>query len=264
MNHQDDLLRKIEEYGFQDINKFFEYVDQLKYSQEIEKGFIEIANLLPDAVIITNESGIIQYCNNSATKMFQWDNLIGESVIAIMPEKYRDKHSISMNKSSSQVYKNEIRYFYAIKKNGEEFPISISAIKYKKNGTNNYIAIIRDISPDYKQLEILKSILQELPIMIVITNSDKVEFVNEEFSRITELTIADINSNPISEFFIKKDKADGYYFEIVSKSGKNISSFWYTMSLGNKVLNIGSSRSEMLVRDALNIVIEAKYGSTNT
>lgn len=264
MSQEETLLLEIKsKYGIDNVELFFEYVDKLKYSKEIELGFIKIADILPDCVIIADEDGIIQYANESALNEFQYDDLNGQHITVLMPERYREDHREKFKNATKNTYSNKITYFCAYRSNGEEFPISISSVKYRKNGRYNHIAIIRNLESEYFKVNLIKEIFDDLPIMMIVINGEEIEFVNQEFFSITGCNASDLTiTNPLDDIN-----------QIVTWSNLNIKcnepcnniidSTWRVISLGNKQICIGPSKPEMLLRGAIGAIIEAKQWTNN-
>ena len=264
MSQDETLLLEItSKYGIDSVELFFEYVDKLKYSKEIELGFIKIADILPDCVIIANEDGIIQYANESALNEFQCGDLSGQHITILMPERYREDHKKKFKNATKSTYDNKITYFYACRSNGEEFPVSISSVKYRKNGQYNHIAIIRNLESEHFKVNLIKDIFNDLPVMMIVINGEEIEFVNREFSSVTGCNASDLEiTNSLDDIN-----------QIVTWSNLNIkcnepcnnitNSTWRVISLGNKHICIGPSKPEMLLRGAIEAIIEAKQWTNN-
>jgi hypothetical protein len=172
-------------------------------------------------------------------------------------------HTKNFAESPNVIYNNKINYFYAIDSNGEEFPISISSIKYRKNGQYNYIAIIRNLKPEYLKIDIIKEVFENLPIMMMIINNDQVEFVNNEFIQNTSCNLEDIKVAQSVIGFSGTIMWSDLNIDLGNECSSIVNSSWKVMELANKQVCIGPSRSEFLLRDAIEAVIEAKTWINN-
>ncbi len=133
-----------------------------------------------EAIILTDESGIIVFANPRAQKLFGYseNELKSKTVDILVPRKVRSNHHIHR---SEYVKKPETRPMgigrdlYAVKKNGEEFPVEISLSHFVNNDEKYVVAFIIDIS-------IRKSIEEKL-----ITQKKELEVKS------TEITILNTN-----------------------------------------------------------------------
>jgi PAS domain S-box-containing protein len=104
-----------------------------------------------EAIILTDESGIIVFANPRAQKLFGYseNELKSKTVDILVPRKARSNHHIHR---SEYVKKPETRPMgigrdlYAVKKNGEEFPVEISLSHFVNNDEKYVVAFIIDIS----------------------------------------------------------------------------------------------------------------------
>lgn len=53
-----------------------------------------------DPFIVANSSGIITFVNDSFTETFKWqkEKLLGQMLVTIMPEKFRDAHNLGFSR----------------------------------------------------------------------------------------------------------------------------------------------------------------------
>lgn len=176
---------------------------------KIEEKHYAIAETFIDAIILTDENGCIIFCNHAAKAMFGYeDDIIGMSIMLLMPERYRDVYQTGMNRYLSTGIPKIIGKtveLSGLKKCGTEFPIEIS-LSVWNDGQYHFTGIIRDITErkrtEQSLLEANKK-LEELSTRDSLTNlynrrhADKV--LEIEFNR------AKRYKNPLSCLLIDID-----------------------------------------------------------
>jgi PAS domain S-box-containing protein len=104
-----------------------------------------------EGIILTNSQGHIVLANPAAERMFEYasDELNGQPVEILIPGSFRHGHQAlreGFHKKPSNRSMGINRDLFALKKNGEEFPVEISLSHYKKNNELFVIAFIVDIT----------------------------------------------------------------------------------------------------------------------
>lgn len=126
----------------------------LRTSLELFRGLIETA---PDAILLVNDSGIIDLANVQAEEMFGYGSgeLLGMSVEKLVPERYRDQHVGHRGDYNSHPVKKRMGEHlatYAVRKDGSEFRMA-TALSATRSGKGLLITcIVRNFS---KQLDVL-------------------------------------------------------------------------------------------------------------
>lgn len=119
-----------------------------------------------DAVITTNESGIVDLFNKAAERLFGYSakDVIGKSVETIMPIDVAQIHRNAMKKYLEETKKSEQGILIdtvALKKDGSSFPISFTISEILFNNEKLFTAIIRDNSEQKNILERLEKSEQQ-------------------------------------------------------------------------------------------------------
>ncbi|MDD3044418.1 MAG: PAS domain S-box protein [Candidatus Delongbacteria bacterium] len=142
----------------------------------------DIFNNSHDAFIISDSERIMRFVNRSALKMFGYseEELIGKSILSLMPEDRTANYSSQMNDVLSGKIVSNIgsgEDLRGKKKNGEDFSIELTYV-CSKSGTENYfISQIRDISERKSREKELKMISNTLK---VITESNRLLIRSED------------------------------------------------------------------------------------
>jgi len=104
-----------------------------------------------EGIILTNKQGHIVLANPAAERMFGYtvNELNGQPVEILIPGSFRPGHQAlreGFHKKPSNRSMGANRDLFALKKNGEEFPVEISLSHYKKDDELFVIAFIVDIT----------------------------------------------------------------------------------------------------------------------
>src|ERR1700722_3335824 len=95
---------------------------------EFARGALEAA---PDAMIIIDASGIVCYANRQVSTLFGYthDEIIGQNVERLMPERFRGRHVGHRDGYTSNVRVRPMGaglHLLGLRRDGAEFPIEIS------------------------------------------------------------------------------------------------------------------------------------------
>jgi len=129
-------------------------IEQRKKAEEKFRNLLESA---PDAIVIVNDTGIIELINAQTEKMFGYarSEIIGNKIELLMPVRYEHAHQVHR----TEFFKNpklrqmgEGLELFGRRKNNEEFPVEISLSPLETEDGLLISAAIRDIS-EKKHLE---------------------------------------------------------------------------------------------------------------
>jgi PAS domain S-box-containing protein len=121
---------------------------------EFARGALEAA---PDAMIIIDASGIVCYANRQVSILFGYahDEIIGQNVERLMPERFRNRHIGHREGYSNNVRVRPMGAGLALlgrRQDGAEFPIEISLSPLPDGDRDLVAAAIRDVT-DRKLVE---------------------------------------------------------------------------------------------------------------
>jgi PAS domain S-box-containing protein len=125
--------------------------------RESEAKFRSVMESAIDAIISGDAEGKIRSWNSAATALFGFteDEVIGQPIELIVPERYRESHQEGIRRVSSGGPSHVIGKtveLAAIRKDGSEFPVELSLATWFLDEKRYYTGIIRDIS-ERKQAE---------------------------------------------------------------------------------------------------------------
>jgi len=125
--------------------------------RESETKFRSVMESAIDAIISADASGIIRSWNNAAAALFGFteEEVIGQLIEMIIPERFRKQHREGVHRVSSGGPSHVIGKTVevaAVRKNGSEFPVELSLATWFLDKERYYTGIIRDIS-ERKQAE---------------------------------------------------------------------------------------------------------------
>lgn len=132
---------------------------QIKNELETSQGQLQaiISNVM-DGIITIDEAGAIQGFNPAAEQIFGYAQaeVLGQNVKMLMPEPDRGAHDGYLHRyvseGGSKVLGVRGREVTAVRKNGEAFPMELSASEMWLGGRRYFIGIVRDIT-ERKQAE---------------------------------------------------------------------------------------------------------------
>ncbi|MBI5236832.1 MAG: EAL domain-containing protein [Deltaproteobacteria bacterium] len=165
--------------------------------EAVEKNETRISTLFEtaaDAIVLMDEAEKITGFNRAAEAMFGYPSaeVIGKEVEILMPERYRERHRQAIKRflsTGSSDIRGVKREYEALRKDGTEFPISITMSPALIGGIYTFIGIIRDITERKKaefEFKKLAAVLEHSINIIFITDiKGNIEYVNPMFETVT-------------------------------------------------------------------------------
>jgi len=143
----------------------FDDIDAQKQSQiklqESEARYRLLIETASDAVISADDSGTIIFANASTMRIFGYpsNDLIGNKLTVLMPEFLRSAYQEGLQRYSStgkQRFDWRGIELVGLRKDGQEFPISVSMGELSRDGHRVFTAFVRDISEQKRAEESLR------------------------------------------------------------------------------------------------------------
>jgi len=139
-----------------EVNLFWQMVTNLKQAKvELEKSQSQLQAIIHnamDGIIMINESGDILGFNPAAEQIFGYaqQDALGKNLNMLMPEPFRSEHASYVNRylqtGEAKIIGIRGREVVAVRKNGEQFPMELSASEMILGGQRYFIGIVRDIT----------------------------------------------------------------------------------------------------------------------
>ena len=131
-----------------DVSERTELLRDLARTEQRLQAILESAN---DAIITIDERGSVMFWNSEAERMFGFSaaDMEGESLSAIIPERFREQHREGVERvveGGEHHVIGQTAELAALHKNGQEFPIELSLATWTVDGKRMFSGIVRDIS----------------------------------------------------------------------------------------------------------------------
>ncbi|MCZ6800679.1 MAG: PAS domain S-box protein [Nitrospirae bacterium] len=182
---------------------------------ELQSQYSSLVDSAHEGIISADLHGTIVSWNPAAEAMFgfQQEEVIGQSILTLLEEGYRDTYRKGLEDIS---YGNSVAHpilqpleLTGLRQSGEAFPLEISLTSWKVGLDTHYGFILRDIS-DRKRLEHalvaekdrLVTTLQSLEEGIITTDREgRITFFNPLAEHITEWSQEEVLTRPLQEVF---------------------------------------------------------------
>ncbi len=145
-----------------EVKLFWQMVTNLKQIKgDLEKSQLQLQAIIynvMDGIITINELGAIQGFNPASEQIFGYtqQEVLGNNLKMLMPEPNRSAHDLYLSRylhtGHGRILGVRGREVTAMRKNGEEFPMELSASEMILGGQRYFIGIVRDIT-DRKRAE---------------------------------------------------------------------------------------------------------------
>lgn len=163
--------RKDTERELRELNENLESLveDRTQEVRQREQRFRAVTESAQDAIISINGDGKIIQWNAAASKVFGHDrhDVIGRSIIIIIPERYRDAHSAGLARvvnGGERKLDGKPLELAAVKHDGSEFPIELSFASWEEDGEVFFTSIVRDVTVRKKAQQELQEALTQAKI----------------------------------------------------------------------------------------------------
>jgi PAS domain S-box-containing protein len=222
--------------------------EQLKSSGSLEdmlmipdETFRLLVESVPNGILIADEKGKIVYVNSEVEKMFGYTRyeLFGEPVEILMPESFRGKHvryRTEFIKAPDTRPMGKGRDLYALRSNGERFPVEIGLNYVDSKKGRLVIGTIIDITERMKTEKLLND--RELRLRQIMDNTSDAIIVFDKKGIIETL-----NREAVRLFCCDDTKAINEIWEIVTPENReNFTAKLKKVSDGKRITDYETER----------------------
>jgi PAS domain S-box-containing protein len=153
-----------------------------------------------DAIIAIDQKQRIVVFNNAAEKMFECprSDAIGSSISRFIPERFRAPHAEHIRHFEATGVTNRTAgtegALWALRANGEEFPIEASISQMEIGNDKLFTVIIRDITGRRRAEERSRELVRRSPIAMLVTEGQEQRniIMNDRFTSLFGYTLEDV------------------------------------------------------------------------
>jgi PAS domain S-box-containing protein len=141
---------------------------ELRERKEMFECFFESA---PDAILVTNQTGVITDINQQTTIMFGYEReeLVGKSIEVLVPEHLRKQHQWHRNEYCASPNMRPMGQgldLRARRKDGSHYPVDITLSPLRAAGELRVLASVRDITEHKLAEEKIRESLKEKEVLL--------------------------------------------------------------------------------------------------
>lgn len=153
-------------------------------------SFHQIVESMPNAIVLVNERGKIEYVNNRTEKLFLFhrDELVGKSIEVLIPDRFAKHHPHFRENymhSSSVRPMGAGRDLFAKRKDNTEIPVEIGLNPIESDKGKLVLASIIDISERKKAEKRFRQVVESAPnAMILVDTTGTINLINTECEKL--------------------------------------------------------------------------------
>jgi PAS domain S-box-containing protein len=189
-----------------------------------EEGlFLQLIDSAPDAMVVSAESGIIEFVNIQAEELFGYgrDELLGQPIEILVPERFRPRHVghrggfVAAPRSRPMGSGLEL---YGRRKDGSEIPIELSLSPLSTPNGLLISTAIRDISGRKRAEKKFRALLEAAPdAMVIVDQTGTILIVNAQTEKLFGHPRDELLGKPVEVLVPKRYRSqhhahrNGYY-----------------------------------------------------
>ncbi|MBZ0200814.1 MAG: PAS domain S-box protein [Ignavibacteriaceae bacterium] len=182
-----------------------------------ERRLAALVDSAMDAVVTADHLQNIIIFNAAAEKIFRCtaDEAIGKKLNSFFPERFKEIHDehIKLFSGGDKNISRPLTNLYALRSNGDEFPIEASISQFAIDEETYITVILRDITEKKiaeQKIRMLSSAVEQSSANIMITDTEcKIVYVNPKFEKITGYNLNDVVGHKLD--FLEADKDNPHY-----------------------------------------------------
>jgi PAS domain S-box-containing protein len=159
------------------LRGFSKVTRDLTESQEMESKYQMLLEAAPDAILIVNRQGRIDFVNQRMEELFGYSRaeIVGKSVDLLLPERFRAAHGSHRSEFFEAPVSREMgagRELSGLRRDGSEFSVEISLSPLETRDGPVALAAVRDVTKRKKAEMRFRDLLESAPDAMVIVNSE--------------------------------------------------------------------------------------------
>ena len=172
------------------LRGFSKVTRDITESRESETRFQVLLEAAPDAFLIVNRAGEIEFINVQGEKIFGYarEEVLGKSVDMFNPERVREMQAVYRNQLFSGPGRAEggsETDLWGLRKDGTEFPLEFTLSPLDTKDGRVFLFALRDITERKKTEARFQALLESAPDAMVIVNSDGcIELANQQTEKL--------------------------------------------------------------------------------
>src|SRR3989454_3305198 len=153
--------------------------------REHEKRVMAITETAPDAIVSADSDGHITYFNPAAERIFGYSSAeaSGQPLTLLMPERFHSAHREGLQRFLAT--REASVELVGKRKNGVEFPVSLSLSNWETGGETFFTGIFQDITERKQAEKKFRGLLEAAPdAMAVVNQEGKIVLVNAQAEKL--------------------------------------------------------------------------------
>ncbi|MES2284671.1 MAG: PAS domain S-box protein [Bacteroidota bacterium] len=196
-------------------------ITERKKAESKFQGLLESA---PDAIVIVNNTGIIQLVNSQTEKLFGYtrEEIIGKEIEILIPSSYKDvdpahRKMFFDNPKARQMGRG--LNLFGQHNDGREFPVEISLNPFETEDGLLVSVAIRDVTEQKQAIQYTRSLIEaSLDPLFTISADGKITDLNEASVKVTGIPREDIIGTDFLNYFTEPKKAREVYQQVFEKN----------------------------------------------
>jgi len=187
---------------------------ELARANVAEKKFRDLLEATPDAMLITDASGVIRLANREAVRLFGYsrEELTGEVVEKLVPQRHRLNHPRYRDAYVEQPRVREMGAnleLTALRRDGTEFPVEISLSPIVTDEGIVVSSTIRDVSRRKQAERKFRGLLESAPdAMVIVDEGGRIVLVNSQAERAFGYRRDELLGQPVELLIPERFKED--------------------------------------------------------
>jgi len=157
----------------------------------------------PDAILVVDRTGLIERANAQAERLFRYapDELHGESVDCLLPQRLRDGHAAHRAEFWSAPRQRPMGRgltLFGRCKDGTEFPADIMLSPMQANDGAYVLVVVRDLNERQRADELFRGLLEAAPdAMVIVDEQGEIVLVNSQTESLFGYSRLELRARPV-------------------------------------------------------------------